>query len=118
MFTEDEAFLALALPPQVTPLPAPEIRSSRGNEALIISDFGLRTSNFRMSLLTSAAPRRISSGPLAVEQLKRAVEVVLLDGLLREVHVRGVGLLPGVQFAFLGPLPFMIDAIDGDGRSD
>ena len=36
VFTEDEAFLALALTPQVTPLPASEIRSSRGNEALTL----------------------------------------------------------------------------------
>jgi hypothetical protein len=42
---------------------------------------------------------------MAVQQFERAVELGRLDGLLREIHVRGVGFLSCVQFAFLRPLP-------------
>lgn len=55
---------------------------------------------------------------MPIQQLLRAPEVVLGEGLLQELHVRGVGFLPGGQFSALRTLPLMIDAINGDGRTD
>ena len=130
VFTEDEAFLALALTPPVTPLPAAQIGlGARAVPARSTPSSERRVEIFRRQRhfgpLRAGTARAPSTRPMAVQQLKRAVEVILLDGLLSQIHVRGVGELAGFQFTSLDApelhqfrLARVIDAIDGDGGAD
>ncbi len=43
-----------------------------------------------------------SWGPIAVQPLKRLLEIVDLDGLLRTVHVPGIGFLTAGPFTCAG----------------
>src|SRR6185436_21139899 len=64
-------------------------------------------------------------GPLPVEKKLRTTEIVLSEGLLHEVHIRGVSLVSGGKFAsagsqlaFLGALPLPQDSCQPSGQRD